>query len=135
MTAVIQCDNCGAVLAKEDLFCGECGVPRPVASEPEEALPNAAPTSDTITPPPAPPAAEPRTGWRVASVVSLVLGLLACVAGVLAFLLGGTLEYEGWGTTENWLFAAFCCLLPIGGAGIVLIAVGAAVWFKRLRNA
>jgi hypothetical protein len=71
----------------------------------------------------------------VATVVLVVLGLLACVTAVLAFLLAGTLEYEDWTAGENWLFAALCCLLPIGGAGVILIAVGAVGWYTRLRKA
>lgn len=135
MAAVSQCDNCGAVLAKKDLFCGECGAPRPVSSELEEVSPDAAPTPGSGTPPPTPPAAEPGTGWRVATAVLVVLGILACLAALLAFLFAGTLEYEDMTTLENWLFSAFCCLLPIGGAGVILIAVGAVVWYTRLRNA
>jgi hypothetical protein len=71
----------------------------------------------------------------VATVVLILLGLLACVAAVLAFLIAGTLEYEDMTTLENWLFSAFCCLFPIGGAGVILIAVGAVAWYTRLRNA
>ncbi len=28
---IIECRSCGAVLTKDDLFCGECGAPRPGA--------------------------------------------------------------------------------------------------------
>lgn len=136
MTAVAQCDNCGAVLTKDDLFCGECGAPRPVSSEGEEASPGSSPTPDPVTSPPlpSPPSAAPTTGWRVATVLLVVLGVLVCLAALLTFLFAGTLEYESMTGLENWLFSALCCLLPIGGAGAILLAVGVVMWYTRLRQ-
>jgi hypothetical protein len=70
----------------------------------------------------------------VATVVLVVLGILTCLAALLVFLFAGTLEYESMTGLENWLFSAFCCLLPIGGAGAILVAVGAVLWYTRLRK-
>jgi hypothetical protein len=67
-------------------------------------------------------------------MVLIVLGILTCLAGLLAFLLAGFMEYEAMTVAENWLFSALCCLLPIGGAGAILIAVGAGLWYSRLRR-
>jgi ascorbate-specific PTS system EIIC-type component UlaA len=80
------------------------------------------------------PSAGGTTGWRAAFIVLLVVGALICLLGVLVFLVFGLTEAEGWTTGENWAFSAFCCLLPIGGAGLVLLMAGAGIWYARLRK-
>jgi hypothetical protein len=138
-----QCEYCGAVLLPEDEFCGECGAPRPEATSP--VPPDARPTdfSPADRPETAPepvnlagarPSAGGTTGWRAAFVVLLVVGCLICLFGILVFLLFGLTEADGWTTGENWAFSAFCCLLPIGGAGLVLLMAGAGIWYARLRK-
>jgi hypothetical protein len=72
--------------------------------------------------------------WRVAMIVLLVLGVLACVAGLVAFVLFALTETEGYTTVENWLYAALCCLLPVGGTGAIMAIVGATIWYSRLRK-
>lgn len=134
MAAVTQCDNCGAVLAKEDLFCGECGAPRPHPGEVEEPSPGAPTTPATAPPLPTPSSGVPQTGWRVTAVVLVVLGLITCMVGVLAFLFAGSLEYESLTGLENWLVSALMCLLPIGGAGVFLLAISGIIWYTRLRQ-
>jgi hypothetical protein len=151
MTDLIQCDNCGAVLAEEDVFCGECGAPRSAPAEAIEPVVDgtaAVPEPDPVAEPQpgvaspvrlAPSAAEgpagsPEVGWRVAFLVLVVLGILACVAGLFAFLLVGSIGGDTTTPQEDWLFSALCCLLPVGGAGIVLAAVGAGIWYTRLRS-
>jgi hypothetical protein len=137
MADEIQCDNCGAVISVEDLFCGECGVPRPVteAAEPwktyEPAVEEAVPTSD---PSPSLSPASVDTRWRVSFTVLLVLGGLACLASLVAFLLVGSIGGDTTTPTEDWLISAFCCLLPLGGAGAVLAAASAAIWYSRVRS-
>jgi hypothetical protein len=74
------------------------------------------------------------TSWRVAFVVLLVLGVLSCLAGILAFVLFGSMPGENTTVQEDWLFSAFCCLLPIGGAGLLMLAAGVTIWFSRLRG-
>jgi hypothetical protein len=51
------------------------------------------------------------------------------------FLFIGLLEYESMTAQEAWLFSAFCCLLPIGGGGAILLATAVALWYGRLRSA
>jgi hypothetical protein len=151
MADLSQCDNCGAVLAKDDVFCGECGAPSAsppspmgIAAEEMPAVPEPVlaeePAPDT---PPAPsPGAAPLTqpseaseaGWRVATIVPLGLGLLACLAGLLTFLIVGSIGGTTTTPQENWLLSTLCCLLPLGGTGVVLAAVGAAIWYTRLRG-
>ena len=135
MASSIQCDNCGATLSEADQFCGECGVPRPLSDGEEDPSPGTSPAPSAAAPSPARPASAPGTGWHVAAIALAVLGVVTCLASVLVFLFAGFLEYESMTTLENWLFSAFCCLLPIGGVDTVLIAAGVAVWYTRLRNA
>jgi hypothetical protein len=57
----LECHMCGAVLAPEDLFCGECGEPLPGAAEtiPPEVETTPAPAEPEITPAPAEPETTP----------------------------------------------------------------------------
>ena len=137
MAGASQCDSCGAVLSVEDLFCGECGVPRPVAEaiEPSTAYePAVEEAKPALDPSPDPSSAAMDTRWRVSFTVLLVLGGLACLAGLVAFLLFGSIGGDTTTPAEDWLISAFCCLLPIGGAGAVLAAAGAAIWYTRVRS-
>jgi hypothetical protein len=149
MADLIQCENCGAVLAKEDVFCGECGAPRPrepSAAEPAAGAPQVVPEPPIAVPPSLdaspPPSATPSEGlssatearWRVATIVLIGLGILACLAGLVGFLLVGSIGGDTTTQQEDWLISALCCLLPIGGTGAILAAAGAAVWYARLRS-
>ena len=117
VTGPIQCENCGAVLTEEDVFCGECGAPRPALAEgatpsppeaetpsmsekgpkAEETLEELMDLLDEEPPRPRPDssASSParteatETGWRVAFVALVVLGVIACLGGLLSFLLFG----------------------------------------------
>jgi hypothetical protein len=66
-----------------------------------------------------------------------VLGVTAailCLIGLAAFLLFGLTDSDVASPTENWLYATFCCLLPIAGTGVVLAIAGLGIWWVRLRN-
>jgi hypothetical protein len=70
-------------------------------------------------------------------VAAIVLGILAailCLVGVAAFLLFGLTESDVTTPAEDWLYATFCCLLPIGGTGVILAVAGLGIWWVRLRN-
>lgn len=130
MAEASECNNCGALLTEEDLFCGECGAPRtvPPAVDDLEVTPEpgASPTASR---------ARPATGgWRLSFVLLLVLGVLACLIAMAAFVLFGVTPTEDFTPTENWLFSAFCCLLPIGAISVALFMAGSAIWFTRLRD-
>jgi hypothetical protein len=67
----------------------------------------------------------------------IILGILAavlCLLGLVAFLLFGLTDSESFTPQENWLFATFCCLLPIAGTGAILAVAALGIWFARLRN-
>ena len=143
MAGPIQCDNCGALLTAEDVFCGECGAPQPPPGSTPAQTPDpvgtGAPGPIIIPPISEPSAPEPdpataKTGWRVAVIVLLTLGFILCLGGVVAFLIFGMMEGEDTTPAEDWLFSAICCLLPIGGTGAVMAIVGAVLWSLRLRD-
>jgi hypothetical protein len=144
MTEIIQCENCGAVLAPEDIFCGECGAPHPAsggAVEPvkpdQPAVPPVAPGPPPVAPaalPSARPTAPAQKGWRAAFITLVVLGAITCVVGLAAFLIFGSTPGENMTPQEDWLYSAVCCLLPIGGIGALLMAIGAVIWYTRVRK-
>jgi hypothetical protein len=70
----------------------------------------------------------------VAFPVLLVLGILACLFGLAAFLLFGSTGSDTTTPAEDWLIGAICCLLPIGGLGAILLAFGGAIWYTRIRD-
>jgi len=132
MSQPIQCDNCGAVLLKDDEYCGECGAPRPTVVANAEAV-----DGPEVSPPPeirSGDRAEPDTAWRVAAAVLGIVGVLVCLLGLASFVLFGLIEAEDMTPAENWLISAICCLLPIAGTGVALAVAGLVIWWTRLRT-
>jgi hypothetical protein len=72
--------------------------------------------------------------WRVATIVLVGLGILACLAGLVGFLLAGLIGGDTTTKQEDWLIGALCCLLPVSGAGAIFAAAGAVAWHTRLRS-
>ncbi len=137
MAESIQCDNCGAVLLKEDAFCGECGAPRPSLTpglEPVEPVESEPPAPVVPQARPAAPVDARQRRWLVVTTILGVLAAILCLAGIAAFFLFGLTETESVTTDENWLLATFCCLLPFAGASAILAIAGLGIWFTRLRN-
>ena len=140
MTQPIQCDNCGAILLDEDIYCGECGAPRPTVNTPAEVV-DEAQTKVLGEPQPSPPLesrpvdqTDSDTVWRVAAAVLGVVGVLVCLLGFAAFLLFGLIEAEDMTQAENWLLSTICCLLPIAGTGVAIAVAGLVIWWAKLRN-
>ena len=134
MAESIQCETCGAVLLKEDVYCGECGTPRPIvapASEPAEPGPPGTPPLPQRTEQ-AP--AAPSAAWQVAAIALGIIGAILCLLGMAAFLLFGLTEGGDVSPTENWIYSTFCCLLPIAGTGAIVALFGAGIWWFRLRS-
>lgn len=70
----------------------------------------------------------------MAFVVLVGLGIMICLAGVLGFLLFGSIGGDTTTVQEDWLISALCCLLPVGGTGAILAMAGAAIWYTRVRS-
>ncbi len=96
----MKCSNCGAELAPEDRFCGECGAPRPPVPPPivEAELPEAQPPPPPVAAAPLPEAPptrkRSRRRWLAVGCVGLVLAAICMLAGaglvwVLSDSLGG----------------------------------------------
>jgi len=132
MTGPIQCINCGAVLLKEDIFCGECGAPRPSETSPAEGMEE--PQADPLPEPRPVRRPDSDTIWRVAAAVLGIVGVLVCLLGLAAFLLFGLIEAEDMTPAENWLLSTICCLLPIAGTGVAMAVAGLVIWWAKLRN-
>ena len=130
MADPVQCDECGAILAEDDLFCGECGAVRPPGTEVSQPALDAPASA-----PPAPPSApSPVARYRALFIVLIVLGIVTCILALISFLVVGALPSDVTTPQEDWLLSGICCLLPVGVAGLGLLIAGVVVWRKMLRD-
>ncbi len=143
MTDQHQCDNCGAILAEDDLFCGECGAPQPAAQPtPEAAEPGPAPSAVPGSEPvpeavsPATPAKSARTPgqFRTAGIIAVTLAVsaaaLLCAMGLFVAFLVPDGETGLTATQDMLIFSGLCCFCP--GALAVIVAV--VVWVLVIRR-
>jgi hypothetical protein len=115
------------------------GEPRPavVGAAEAAAVEQAAAPEVSSKPPPLPvtqPTPSAKAGWRMAFIILVVLAVVTCLTSIVAFLIFGSTPSETTTPQEDWLYAAFCCLLPIGGAGAILGGIGGFIWYTRLRE-
>lgn len=134
MPGQIQCTNCGAWLQEEDLFCGECGTPRPQGATTARSASMAARPAVPSARPAVQSARPPEAGWRVAAIVLGSLGLICCLLGLSSVLLFGLTPSEGYPSSQNWLYATFLCLVPIGGIGLLLAIAAAIIWRTQVKS-
>ena len=144
MTDRYQCDNCGAVLTEDDLFCGECGAPQPAAQAAQEAAgpgiaaaPAPGPRSRVQTPKLASKPAKPGSGperWRTAAIVAATLGVAAAVAlcamGLFVAFLVPDADTGLTATQDMLLASGLCCFCP-GALALILAIV---VWALVIRR-
>jgi hypothetical protein len=151
MAESVQCANCGAVLLEEDIFCGECGAPRPSLAatarppEPVAAPPPSAPMPATpLSPTPGLPPVQPASrragvseGWRTAAIVAAILAVVAAVglwiAGLLLAFVVPDPELGQAATQDMIVGSSVCCFCP-GGLSLAVAIVLWAVVIRRKRT-
>jgi hypothetical protein len=131
----VQCDECGAVLAEDELFCGECGAVRPPGTEVSQPAADALASEPPAShPAPSPVAPSPVARYRALFIVLIVLGIVTCILALISFLVVGALPSDVTTPQEDWVLSGICCLLPVGVAGLGLLIAGVVVWRKLLRD-
>ncbi|MFC2030283.1 zinc ribbon domain-containing protein [Chloroflexota bacterium] len=140
MTDQYQCDNCGAVLTEDDVFCGECGAPQPAARAAQEAAgpetaaaPAPGPRPRVQAPRPAKPGSGPER-WRTAAIVAATLGVAAAVAlcalGLFVAFLVPDADTGLTASQDMLLASGLCCFCP-GALALILAIV---VWALVIRR-
>ncbi len=138
MAETVLCDNCGAPLAPEDGFCGECGAPRPTLTPGiAPAGPEIPPRSveATFTPAPlSPPAFPPRarsgggrTAAKVIAILSAVVSMGLCGIGLILALITPVQD----ATKQDMLLTStLCCFSP----GILALVLAVILWIVVVRR-
>lgn len=136
MAETVLCDNCGAPLAPEDGFCGECGAPRPTLTAglpPAQPEISVAPVGPAGAPPlPALPALPkgPSQAWRTASKVIAILAAVVAVGMCGLGLVVSLVPVEGYSRQEMLLASTVACFCP----GALALALAAILWFLVARR-
>jgi hypothetical protein len=136
MAETILCDNCGATVAPEDQFCGECGAPRttlipgPVAAEPE--IPPASveyEPAPSATPPSVPRGSSEggRTAAKVIAILAAVVAVGLCGLGLIIALVTPVGEAS---RTDMVVGSTLLCLCP----GVLALVLALVLWAVVVRR-
>ena len=136
MAETILCDNCGAALAPEDQFCGECGAPRPTLTP--GAVPAERETSPALAPyEPVPSATPPsvprgsseggRTAAKVIAIIAAVVAVGLCGLGLILAFLAPVGEAS---RTDIVVGSTILCLCP----GVLALVLALVLWAVVVRR-
>ena len=138
MAETVLCDNCGAPLAPDDGFCGECGAPRPTLA------PGSAPTGTEVAPlsveaaaepsplpaPPSPPRAPAEGGRIAAKVIAIVLAVVSVGLCGLGLLITLAIPLEDLTMQDRLIGSAVLCFCP----GVLALALALILWLVAVRR-
>lgn len=138
MAETILCDNCGAPLAPEDGFCGECGAPRPTLTpgvSPARAETPPYTVEATAGPPPLPMPPSPprarseggRTAAKVIAILSAVVSVGLCGMGLILALITPVQD----ATKQDMLLTSTLCCF---GPGILALILAVILWLVVVRR-
>ena len=138
MAETVLCDNCGAPLAPEDGFCGECGAPRPTLTTGIAPAGPAMPppsveatfTPAPLSPPTFPPRARSeggRTAARVIAILSAVVSMGLCGLGLILALVT---PVEDATRQDMVLGSTLLCFCP----GTLALVLAVVLWLVVARR-
>jgi len=134
MAETILCDNCGAALAPEDEFCGECGAPRPTLMQGAVPAKRETPPASYEGVPPAAPPATPRGRSEGGRTAAKIIAILAAVVAVglcgLGLILAFLTPVQDATTQDMLLVSTLFCFCP-GVLALILALVLRAVAVRR----
>jgi hypothetical protein len=130
MAESTQCASCGASLAPEDQFCGECGAPRPAPS-PESPAP-LAPASLLEVPGQAPVSVTRpralsegrRTATRIIAILSAAAAVGLCGMGLVLTFLAPDSQTGQAGSVDMIVGSAILCFFP----GLLALVLAVVLW-------
>ena len=138
MAETVLCDNCGAPLAPEDGFCGECGAPRPTLTpgvspaRPEtpsyavEATAGPAP----LPMPPSPSRARSEGGRTAAKVIAILSGVVSVGLCGMGLILALITPVQDATKQDMLLTSTLCCFSP----GILVLILAVILWVVAVRR-
>lgn len=135
MAETVLCDNCGAPLAPEDGFCGECGAPRPsLAAGTSQARPEIGPLAaeSPVRPtlPPVVPSARPSGGRIAAQVIAILSAVISVGLCGLGLLMTLVIPAEDLTMQDRLIGSAVVCFCP----GVLALALALVLWLVVVKR-